>query len=185
MYKLLLILAVIILSINSYAQKNVVVLHPILGDSIDLAEKQIYLLFPDINDSDFNYGKILKGNGKYILHTFSATGDQEFEIDSLQLVHYQNNINKLIAYQNYMENPKKEDRKSLVITNQKDTCALEMNLEYMSPAMRKKLRKDSYRYQRLKSAAESLGYWGVDQENYIKTTGIIVFNSKGSDIEIR
>jgi len=185
MHKLVFLFACLLSSISMNAQKRVVILHPILGDSIDLTEKQTYLLFPEIKDVDFDEGQILKLKDKYILH-ISAHGDEhEFDIDSLQLLQYQTNITKLIAYQNYIENPKKAEQKSLVVINQTDTCALEVNLEYMSPAMRKKLRKDSYRYQRLKSAAESLGYWGVDQENYIKTAGIIVFNSKGSDIEIR
>ncbi|MUP36493.1 hypothetical protein [Labilibaculum euxinus] len=161
-------------SISVFAQKQIVILHPIVGDTIDLAEKQTYLLFADVDDSTYDYGQVMKEGDNYFLNVHSQSGEKLIEVDQLKLEEYHTNIQKLLAYYSYLENPDQLKEAPLVVLNQKDTCALEMDIEYLSPKMKKKLRKDSDRYQYLKSDAERKGYWGEDQENYIKTASHFV-----------
>ncbi len=156
-------------SLSVFAQKELVILHPVVGDTIDLAEKQTYLLFADVDDSTYVYGQVMKEGDSYFLNVHSQSGEQLLEVDQLKLQEYHINIQKLLAYYSYLENPDQLKEAPLVVLNQKDTCALEMDIEYLSPKMKKKLRKDSDRYQDLKFDAEQKGYWGDDQENYIKT----------------
>ncbi|PKQ65759.1 hypothetical protein BZG02_01765 [Labilibaculum filiforme] len=162
-------LLILIGTLSVFAQKDIIVLHPAIGDTIDLAEKQTYLLFADIEDSSFESGQIIKLDDKYFLKVYYQSEEELVEVDRSKLEEYHINIQKLLAYYNYLENPDKLKVAPLVVVNEKDTCALEMDIEYLSPKMKKKLRKDSYRYQVLKSDAERIGYWGDDQENYIKT----------------
>jgi hypothetical protein len=158
-------------SLSAFAQKEVVILHPVMGDTIDLAEKQTYLLFADVDDSSFEFAQIMKEGDNYFLNVHSQSGNQLVEVDQSKLQEYHTNIQKLLAYYSYLENPDKLKMAALVVLNQKDTCALEMDIEYLSPKMRKKLKYDSYQYQTKKSTAEEMEFWVTDKSNYIHTSG--------------
>jgi hypothetical protein len=58
-----------------FAQKELVILHPVLGDTIDLAEKQTYLLFADVDDSIYDFGQIVKEGDNYFLNVHSQSGN--------------------------------------------------------------------------------------------------------------
>lgn len=161
----------LISSLSAFAQKEFVILHPVVGDTIDLAEKQTYLLFTDIDDSTYDYGQVMKEGDSYFLNVHFQFGNQFVEVDQLKLQEYNANIQKLLAYYSYLENPDKLKLAPLVVLNQKDTCSLEMDIEYLSPKMRKKLKYDSYRYQTKKSTAEEMELWVTDKSNYIQTSG--------------
>ncbi|MFA9371169.1 MAG: hypothetical protein ACERIH_05625 [Labilibaculum antarcticum] len=161
----------LISSLSAFAQKEVVILHPVVGDTIDLAEKQTYLLFSDVDDSTYDFGQIVKEGDNYFLNVHSQSGEQLLEVDQLKLQEYHTNIQKLLAYYSYLENPDKLKEAPLVVLSQKDTCALEMDIEYLSPKTRKKLKYDSYRYQTKKSTAEEMEFWVTDKSNYIHTSG--------------
>ncbi|MBN2596004.1 hypothetical protein [Labilibaculum sp.] len=167
-------------SISAFAQKQVVILHPVVGDTIDLAEKQTYLLFADVDDSAFDYGQVIKEGDNYFLDVHSQSGEKLIKVDQLKLEEYHTNIQKLLAYYSYLENPDQLKEAPLVILNQKDTCALEMDIEYLSPKMRKKLKYDSSRYQTKKSTAEEMEFWVTDKSNYIHTSGYFeILESRG------
>lgn len=168
-------------TLSVFSQKTIVILYPLIGDTIEQSEKQTFLLFPELKDSLFEYGQIFFEDGKYTLYTFSKSGNKQMEVDSLKLQQYYINIEKLIAYHSYLENSDSLKTVPLVIVNQKDTCALEMDIEYLSPKLRKRLSKDSNRYQELKSKADEMGFWGINKDNYIHTSGyfeIMISKSK-------
>ncbi|MDQ1769791.1 hypothetical protein GQR60_08355 [Labilibaculum sp. A4] len=158
-------------TLSVFAQKEVIILHPVVGDTIDLAEKQTYLLFADVDDSAYDYGQVMKEGDNYFLNVHSQSGEKLIEVDQLKLEEYHTNIQKLLAYYSYLENPDQLKEAPLVVLNQKDTCVLEMDIEYLSPKMRKKLKYDSSRYQTIKSTAEEMEFWVTDKSNYIHTSG--------------
>lgn len=173
-------LLILIGTLSVFAQKDIIVLHPAIGDTIDLAEKQTYLLFADIEDSSFESGQIIKLDDKYFLKVYYQSEEELVEVDRSKLEEYHTNIQKLLAYYTYLENPDKLKVAPLVVLNQKDTCALEMDIEYLSPKMRKKLKYDSSQYQNKKSTAEEMEFWVTSKSNYIHTSGYFeILDSKG------
>jgi len=170
----------LLISLSVFSQKQIVVLHPVLGDSIDKVEKVNYLLFPELGDSLFTYGQIHFKNNKFYLHAYSQTGSTLREIDSLEMKQYYLNVEKLMAYYAYKNNPDTLNDSRSVILSSMDTSALQQRIKYLSPEMRKKLSKDSRRYQSLKADAEQKGYIGVDKENYIKTSGYLEISTSKS-----
>lgn len=167
------LLLLILAPTSNYAQSKIVILHPILGDTIDLLEKQTYLLFPEVEDSNFEYGQVvMKGNG-FFFRSYSGGALQKIDLKPSALKQYHINIEKLIAYQDFLENQKVLSGKPLVVVNNKDTCALEMDIEYLSPKMRKRLKVNTKRYLSKKTMAEEMEHWVRDKSTYVYSVGQI------------
>ena len=87
------------ISFFSRAQENIFVLHPILGDTIDAVEKTDYLLFPEINDSIFNYCIIKNRIGWFNVCVYLKEDSIiTFQLDSSEINQYKVNIDKLYDY---------------------------------------------------------------------------------------
>ena len=169
---LLLILFLLIYSNLLFAQKNIIALNAIIGDTIDKNEKEIFYLFPEIEDSSYVYGQIFKDSNQLWSLSILESDTVVSEIDSLKIESYRNNINKLIAYHIYLS---KKDSAFADINNllYSDSIGRKANSITYTPTMRKKLRKDAQRYTYLKGKAEEIGLWGVDKDNYIQTSSFI------------
>jgi hypothetical protein len=69
MKRLTVLLIAIVISFQCFSQDHLFVLHSLVGDTINQNEKLNYLLFRDINDSDFKYCTIIHTKDGYFVHT--------------------------------------------------------------------------------------------------------------------
>ncbi len=175
MKKFLLLILSCFITVSIYAQEKPLVLHPIIGDAIDIKEKTIYFLFPEIEDSTFVLGHIFKQNDDYYLHYETDSCPKRNKLDSLTIKQYELNIEKLFTYYSNLS-----DTDSVNISiNDLSSKVSNLNFNIISPEMRKNLPYESRRYQHLNGEAERQGLWGDKKDAYIKTTGYIeLFNSK-------
>lgn len=166
-------------ALSTMAQNHKVILHPVLGEIIDQEEKGTYLLFSEIPTNEFIEGYLMKESNKFYLHSKTTKGMKKHLMQLETLEEYHNHVEKLLTYQVYVNQSDTNREKPVVVLHQKDTCSLEMDLEYLSPKMKSKLRKDANRYQVLEDEAEKLGYWGDKKEHYINTSGyFVIYSSK-------
>lgn len=89
----------LILSLSGFSQEQLFVLHPVVGDTINQTEKMDYLLFPDIDHSDFKYGYIAQLTDGYFIHSFTWNDSViTRQLDPTEMKQYRDNIDKLSAY---------------------------------------------------------------------------------------
>ncbi|WP_075591539.1 hypothetical protein [Labilibacter marinus] len=162
------LVALIAILMSSVNAQKLVQLHPMVGDTIDATEKMVFYLFPEITDSIFEQGIIYRQNSDYNVN-IKLVGQETYKvgIDSTVLNEYQQNIEKLAMYYSNLAEP---DTTNLSDLNSVRLSA-KLNPEFnLTAEQRKKLVKDSRRYWRKKDKAEDIGLWGVDKENYIKSS---------------
>jgi hypothetical protein len=159
----------------AFSQDGIVVLHPAIGDTIFQNEKVDFLLFPEIADSTFQFGQILKMDGAYYLLYAAEEEFQSIELDTLDIHKYHTNICKLSAYFNSKEFENYDNLEENFRLNQAEIIPSIHNIRVVTPEMLEALPKEVRRYQHLKFSAEDMGLWGDAKEDYIK---------KGSYIEI-
>ncbi|WP_321514720.1 hypothetical protein [Marinifilum fragile] len=158
------------------AQQKIICLHPILGDTIDLTEKNTYLLFPEIDSNGFQSGQVkMNGDQYYFEYTLNDKMNND-KVSIEKLKEYHTNVEKLLAYHLYMKNSKAKKSESIVTRDAQEELQMHFNAKYDDVSFRRKLKKDAMRYQELKKQAELKGYSGVDKENYIKTSGVLIFD---------
>ncbi len=83
----------------SYSQNNVFLLHTVVGDTIDKKEKIQFDLFPEFESINFKYG-IIYTHEDIMNLKINTQNDFIFEVqlDSLDILKYRSNINKLLAF---------------------------------------------------------------------------------------
>lgn len=156
-----------VLAVGGFAQE-LVQLHPIVGDTIDVTEKKVFYLFPEISDSSFVQGIIYSQDSTYkISITEKGKSNYMLHADSVILNEYSRNIEKLALYYSQLAEVDSSNQKSLSTSNFSKQLNPEFNLDAEERA---KLVKDSRRYARKKDRAEDLGLWGIDKENYINSS---------------
>ena len=158
------------------AQQKIICLHPILGDTIDLTEKNTYLLFPEIESEGFQSGQIKKSGEQYYFEYISENNLNKDEVSIVKLKEYHTNVEKLLAYYEYIKNSNSNESNSIVKKDTQEELQIHFKAKYDDVSFRRKLKKDAMRYQALKKQAELKGYSGVDKENYIKTGGVFIFD---------
>jgi hypothetical protein len=86
-------------SILGYAQDRIFILHPAVGDTIDITEKKKYLVFPEIDNAGFDYAFITQANRKYTARIVSKNGSVTFlNLSDSIIDQYFYNIEKLNDY---------------------------------------------------------------------------------------
>lgn len=152
-----------------------VVLHPVVGDTIDLIEKLDYLLFSDVPDSLFEQGVLVSKEQGYQLTVRNGEGISEFDVSREEFRMLSENVEKLSAY--YQQKAAKNDasakENSPLIT--RDSIPMGLNIEWMSEQQIKKMTKESRRYNQLKLEADEQGLMGYDRRKYIETGGRMEF----------
>ena len=111
MNRLALLFLASIFTLTAFSQEKLVVLDPLIGDTIDKNEKVNFLLFPDLNDPDFLYGYITQSSDHYYFNSF--TNDDSltvWPIDAEELQECQRNIDKLSEY--YLNKAKQDSLKN-------------------------------------------------------------------------
>ncbi len=159
----------------TFSQNRIIALHPIIGDTIDKNEKRAYLLFPEIDNSTFDFGQIIAKDNATYLHYRSGAGEQMKEIDSLKIKEYQCNISKLSAF--YLSKFKTDTTRISKNLNIKIKEPSPLDITFITPEMRIAMEKEARRYNALKGQAEERGLWGKDKENFIQTGGYNEFYS--------
>lgn len=116
-----------ILLIQNVNSQNVYPLHPSVGDTIDVTEKLDYSLFPEIENSGFQYATIQFKKNKFILEIVERDIDKEtgLEIETSygqdlsqeKIIEEQQKIQKINAYYKYLAEeatkPKKQPTQAI------------------------------------------------------------------------
>ncbi len=154
-----------------FAQENIISLHPVVGDTINIKEKKDFLLFPDIPDSGFSYAVIKNKQGDYYVCSYYNTEYKEKQIDTTTMDQYYINVEKLSAY---YSNQKSED-KGLESMNIKRLDPVDKRITtgdiIISPETRKKIGYESARYRGLNNSANDMGITGQEKKDYINSGG--------------
>jgi len=150
------------MSLSVVAQDKLIVLHAIVGDTIDKQEQRTFVLFSDILNQDFTSATIHCENEKYLMHINTVSGLDLVEIKAEDIAENSNHVDKLVRY-----------FKSLI--GKKDsldfetTSSLPMSVpEILNDAQKRNIAKEARRYFDLNQDAVQLGLSGLDKENYIK-----------------
>jgi len=154
-----------------FSQVEKIILHQVVGDTISLKEKIDYLLFPEIADTNFNYGLVRYINTSYYIISYFKSDSLIRQIDSTDIYNYHKNIEKLYAYYSNKTQSDNSSETSYVILTDSVNKSQKLNTNYISPEMRKKIEYDANRYQRLNGEAQNQGLKGQDRQNYINTGG--------------
>jgi hypothetical protein len=165
---------VLLISAVSVSAQQKVVLHEVVGDTIDLVEKIDYVLFTEIEDSLYDYGVVFKDNELYVLEVTHNSGITSLELCPEVFHNYAGNVEKLSAY--YRQKKEKNNvlsESSPLIT--KDSIPLGLDIEWMSKSQKDKMTKESRRYNRLKLDADEMGLMGFERKKYIETGGRMEF----------
>lgn len=167
--RLKLIFSFIVCSLSIQAQT--VILHPVVGDTIDLTEKKAYLLFPQFADSIFHQAWIEKKDGILNLHTTMKGEVIVSVIDTIEIAEFKMHIEKLSAY--YASQGHSDSiygtSGSIVIRNKTGTD--EKRSYELSPEMMDKIKRDARRYAELNHEAQMQGLTGRAKEDFINTAG--------------
>jgi len=152
-------------------QAQIVILHPVVGDTIDLTEKKAYLLFPQFADTIFHQAWIEKRDGILDLHTNLKGEIIVNVIDSIEIAEFKMHIEKLSAY--YASQGQSDSiyglPGSLIIRNK--TAIGERKSYELSPEMMDKIKRDARRYAELNHEAQMQGLTGRAKEDFINTAG--------------
>ena len=150
--------------LSTFSQDKLIVLHQVVGDTIDKQEQQAFLLFSDILDQNFTSATIHFENSKYVLHINSSSGLKIVDIKERDVVENSKHVDKLARY--FMTLVEKKD--SLDIDLETTSNWPKFQSELLNDAQKRKIAKDARTYFRLNQDAEGLGLSGLDKENYIK-----------------
>lgn len=155
-------------AIFATAQQKPVVLHPVVGDTIDRTEKTAYLLFPQFADSVFGYAWIEDMGGNFVLHARLTDHVILVPFDTLQMAEYRMHVEKLSAwYASQAQDLPADSTISLVV---KKRAGEKQNYE-LTEEMWRKIKKEANHYAELSHQADMQGLSGRAREDYINTSG--------------
>lgn len=152
------------------AQDKVICVHPIVGDTIDLQEKKVYLLFSFIKDDDFSKAVVKQNKDQYLLYTAKDNKIRKIQKDVINECH--RNIEKLVAY--FALQSKKDTLKLIREIHEVDE-SLPVHTSFLSAEQLKRISKKANRYQELKLDGQDQGLWGKDLDKYISESFSIPF----------
>ena len=109
---------------------------PVVGDTIDNAEKPKYLLFDNIPNDDFLFAVIYRrGNDTLITH-FKKSDTVETKINDTYISSILYNVYKLDAYYTSIENPDDDITGKSVLTNPDKKAESELEATRMDKALK-------------------------------------------------
>ncbi|MCZ4693187.1 hypothetical protein DWB61_06975 [Ancylomarina euxinus] len=155
---------IVIVNLSVIAQDKLIVLHSVVGDTIDKREQQEFLLFSDILDQNFTSATIHFENGKYVMYITSASDLKIVDIKEEDVEENSKHVDKLVRYFKSLI----EKKDSLDIDLDTASGWPEFQPELLNNAQKRKIAKEARRYFNLNQDAVQLGLSGIDKENYIK-----------------
>jgi len=164
MNKTVAVIVFMVLQISAFAQEQLIVLHPAVGDTIDRNERNVFLLFPEITNADFMTATIQLKTDKLYLHVLSKSGLDAIEIDSIALKQNRDHVEKLLEYFAYLL--KKEN--DLIEEDRHVDDQFKFEREILTPKQRKNIAIEARKFFDLNQDAEEMRLWGIEKENYMK-----------------
>lgn len=145
----------LIFSANCYAQDTLFVLHPLVGDTIDKAEKMNYFLFPSLKNDDFKCCYIIRSNDHFFVNSYTWNDSLSIrQIDTTEIRQYIVNIDKFHAfYLNRAKNDSLRKNKKFDL-NFKDPVSSYNNEQLVGEQSRERIIKEVNRDNRMKSDVE-------------------------------
>lgn len=141
---------------NSFTQDTLLILHPVVGDTIDKNDKIDFSLFPEIDNSTFKHCFISYSAKKFNLNSYTLAGSVAVRpIDTTEIRQYMNNINILVDYyanEIKRDSIKNNENPSLSLNDRKP----DLNRNLISTDTRNKIKFEMYQNERLKSDAERM-----------------------------
>ncbi|MDE5420867.1 hypothetical protein L3073_01455 [Ancylomarina sp. DW003] len=154
----------VFLNLAAFSQDKLVVLHHIVGDTIDIQEQRDFILFSDILDQEFNSATIHFHNSKYLMHVNSDSGLKTVELTEKDIEENREHVDKLVKYFKSLV----ERNDSLWIEERTSETWPKYQAKILTDDQRRTIAKDAIKYFDLNQDAEDLGLWGLEKENYIK-----------------
>ncbi len=158
MKKLLYVFAFLFLPlVNGLSQDTLLILHPVVGDTIDKNDKIDFSLFPEIDNSTFKHCFIKYSAKKFYLNSFTLTGSSAIRpIDTTEIRQYMKNIDILVDY--YASEIKRDsaERAGKVTLNLNNPNPNNVNPRLISNDTRNKIIYEMYQNERLKADAERM-----------------------------
>ena len=109
MVKAILSLAfILILNLSVIAQAKLIVLHSVVGDTIDKSEQQEFLLFSRIVGEDFLFATVHHEGKRFFVKLRSKTNDRIVELKKEEVHENMSHVRKLLRYKKRMA--KRKDR---------------------------------------------------------------------------
>jgi hypothetical protein len=157
----------LLVCIKCYSQNINTVFHPVVGDTISLEEKQLYLVFDEIPYKNFVFGVLSIDNDEYKLTSHYVNDTIVTMIDSLKIVEYRKNIDKIYS----SLHPTKDNIPDNIVQNTFIQKNKDVNLNVLTPKMKKQIGNEAMRYQILNNSADNQGLIGEDKKKNIQTGG--------------
>lgn len=152
-------------------QAQPVILHPVVGDTIDLTEKRAYLLFPQFADSTFQYAWIEEKTGTFNLHACLKGGTVTSVMDTVEMDEFKMHIEKLSVYYASQGKPDSTTNKSGSIVIKNKPSGDDKRSYDLTPEMLDKIKREARRYAALNHEAQMQGLTGRAKDDYINTAG--------------
>lgn len=152
------------ISLSVFSQDELIVLHPVVGDTIDRQEQRNFVLFSDLLDQDFTTATIHFNNVKYVMHINSVSGLKLVDIKEEDIVENSKHVDKLVKYFEFLV----EKKDSLDIDLKTASSWPKFQPEILNDAQRRKLAIEARAYLSLNQDADRRGLLGIDRENYIE-----------------
>jgi len=152
------------MALSVLAQDKLIVLHSVVGDTIDKREQQEFFLFSDIVKEGFSSITIYVNADKYFLHINSKSGNDIVEVELEVIEENREHIEKLTQY--FKNIVRKKDSLKLDLKLAETWLQFEGTL--LTDDQRKRIAKEARTYFKLNQNAEYLGLLGVEKVNYIK-----------------
>ncbi|MRT91526.1 hypothetical protein [Ancylomarina sp. 16SWW S1-10-2] len=158
------LILIVFFNLSVFSQDKLIVLHHIVGDTIDKQEQQEFLLFSDILDQSFTFATIHFDDEKYTIHINSSSGLKIVDIKKEDLVENANHVDKLVGYFKFLV-----DKKDSLNLDFKNTASYpKFQSEFLTLVQKQQIAKEAGIFFSLNQEAEERGLVGVEKENYIK-----------------
>ena len=162
--RVILSLVLLTISLSVFSQEKLIVLHAVVGDTIDKQEQRDIGLFSDIIGQNFISATIHCENKKYVMHINSEQGLLIVSIKEEDIVENSKHIDKLVSY--FKSLAEKQD--SLDMGFKTNESLPKFQTELLNEEQKRKIAKEARAYFRLNQSAEQLGLSGLEKENYIR-----------------
>ncbi len=135
--------------VSTVVSGQMFVLHPVLGDTISREEKINYLLFPEIDDTVFNYAIVDSIESTVIVKVETNSGLLELSLTEQEVQTYRANISKLAAF--YTNDEEESVTKSVLI---KKDSTVSMKGAFIGEKQQEQINKQVKRDMRLQNDNE-------------------------------
>ena len=146
----------IVFNISCYAQRDIFILHPLVGDTIDKNEKLNYFLFPKTDNADFKFCFITHSNDQFFVNSHYVNDSVSIQpIDTTEIRQYMVNLDKFLAY--YLNKERNDSLNKAKVLNRdfKDLNGPYKNDQLVGKQSLERINKEVERDNRMKTDVEN------------------------------